>query len=75
MDDRLNELLAFSSEILPKLIFSRVSVKSIFFLLIPALITATLYERSKQNFSDYLYYVILDGLMMFSGLLMLILGI
>jgi len=31
---------------------------------------ALLYRRAKQDFSDYLYYVVLDGLMMFSGLLM-----
>ena len=44
----------------------------IFLLIIPGLITAALYRESKSNFSDYLYYVVLDGLMMFSGLLMLI---
>lgn len=44
----------------------------IILLLIPGVIVATLYQRAKRDFSDYLYYIVLDGLMMFSGLLMLI---
>jgi 4-hydroxybenzoate polyprenyltransferase len=44
----------------------------ILLLLIPGIIVAALYQRSKRDFSDFLYYVVLDGLMMFSGLLMLI---
>jgi 4-hydroxybenzoate polyprenyltransferase len=44
----------------------------ILLLLIPGILTALLYNRAKKDFSDYLYYVVLDGLMMFSGLLMLI---
>ena len=51
------------------------TVYAILILLIPGLITATLYGYAKKNFSDYLYYFVLDGLMMFSGLLMLILRI
>jgi 4-hydroxybenzoate polyprenyltransferase len=41
-------------------------------LLIPGGITGALYGYAKRNFSDYLYYFVLDGLMMFSGLLMLL---
>jgi 4-hydroxybenzoate polyprenyltransferase len=41
-------------------------------LLVPGAILAALYQRAKHDFSDYLYYVVLDGLMMFSSLLMLI---
>jgi 4-hydroxybenzoate polyprenyltransferase len=44
----------------------------IFLLLIPGIITAVLYKEAKRNFSDDLFYIVLDGLMMFSGLLMLI---
>jgi 4-hydroxybenzoate polyprenyltransferase len=44
----------------------------IMLLLVPGAIVAALYQQAKHNFSDYLYYVVLDGLMMFSGLLMLI---
>ncbi|HVU54041.1 MAG TPA: UbiA family prenyltransferase [Puia sp.] len=44
----------------------------ILLLLIPGILTAWLYNRAKRDFSDYIYYVVLDGLMMFSGLLMLI---
>jgi 4-hydroxybenzoate polyprenyltransferase len=48
------------------------SVLSIVYLLIPGVILSLLYNYAKRNFSDYLYYFILDGLMMFSGLLMLV---
>lgn len=44
----------------------------IFLLVVPGLILAALYHETKRNFSDDLYYTVLDGLMMFSGLLMLI---
>lgn len=36
-------------------------------LAIPLLIMGLLYERSKSNFSDYLYYFLLDGLMALSA--------
>jgi 4-hydroxybenzoate polyprenyltransferase len=39
------------------------------FLLIPGLIVLALYKTAKRNFSDYLYYFVLDGLMMLSALL------
>jgi 4-hydroxybenzoate polyprenyltransferase len=41
-------------------------------LLIPALILSLLYYPSKKNFSDYLYYFMLDGLMMLSVPLLLL---
>lgn len=41
-------------------------------LLIPGIMVAALYNYAKKNFSDYLYYFILDGLMMLSALLMLV---
>ena len=44
----------------------------IILLLIPGLILAALYPETKRNYSDYLYYVVLDGIVMLSGLLMLI---
>ena len=40
--------------------------------LLPGVITGALYPYAKRNFSDYLYYFVLDGLMMFSGLLMVV---
>ena len=43
---------------------------NIVILLIPALVLISLYKYAKRNFSDYLYYFVLDGLMMFSGLLL-----
>ena len=43
---------------------------NIILLIFPALLAAGLYGHAKRNFSDYLYYFILDGLMMLSGLLL-----
>lgn len=48
---------------------------AIIMLLIPGIITASLYNYARRNFSDLLYYFILDGLMAFSALLVLISGI
>ncbi|MFI5186378.1 MAG: UbiA family prenyltransferase [Chitinophagales bacterium] len=48
------------------------SVPSIIALLIPCILSAAIYDYAKKNLSDYLYYFILDGLMMFSALLMLV---
>jgi len=45
---------------------------AILILLIPGIIVGSLYPRAKKNSSDYLYYLVLDGMTMFSGLLMLI---
>ncbi|HET9745694.1 MAG TPA: UbiA family prenyltransferase [Chitinophagaceae bacterium] len=44
--------------------------RHIMFLLVPAIILVPVYKYAKRNFSDYLYYFVLDGLMMFSGLLL-----
>jgi 4-hydroxybenzoate polyprenyltransferase len=57
------------------LLFTGFSLLSVTVLLIPGAILAFLYPYAKRNFSDYLYYFVLDGLMMLSGLLMLILPI
>jgi 4-hydroxybenzoate polyprenyltransferase len=54
------------------LIYYGFSVLDVIFLLIPGVIAAAIYQSAKKSFSDYLYYFILDGLMMFSSLLMLI---
>ena len=39
-------------------------------LMLPAFILISLYKYAKRNFSDYLYYFVLDGLMMMTGLLL-----
>jgi 4-hydroxybenzoate polyprenyltransferase len=39
-------------------------------LVIPAVLLIGLYKYAKRNFSDYLYYFVLDGLMMLPGLLL-----
>jgi 1,4-dihydroxy-2-naphthoate octaprenyltransferase len=44
-------------------------------LLIPGGILCSLYSYAKQHFTDFLYYFVLDGLMMLSGLLLLVLPI
>ncbi len=41
-------------------------------LLLPGWVVAALYRYAKSHFSDYLYYFVLDGLMMLSALLMLV---
>lgn len=41
-------------------------------LAIPTILLGILYGPSKQNFSDYLYYFVLDGLMMLSAPLLLL---
>ncbi len=48
------------------------SLQQIIALLMPAIILAFLYYPSKKNHSDYLYYFILDGLMMMSAPLLLL---
>jgi len=48
------------------------SILEISVLLLPVLILSFLYYPSKRNFSDYLYYFILDGLMMLSAPLLLL---
>jgi 4-hydroxybenzoate polyprenyltransferase len=49
------------------------SFTAIFILLIPGAITAFLYSHARKNFSDFLYYFVLDGLMALSAMLSLIL--
>ncbi len=44
----------------------------IFLIGLPGIILSGLYNYSRKNFSDYFYYFVLDGLMMFSGILMLL---
>jgi 4-hydroxybenzoate polyprenyltransferase len=47
-------------------------LQDVILLLIPGVITLLIYEHSKKNFSDLLYYFVLDGLMMLSALLMIL---
>lgn len=48
------------------------SAFTIVLLLIPGVIVLSLYNYARKNFHDYLYYFVLDGLMMFSSLLTLV---
>jgi 4-hydroxybenzoate polyprenyltransferase len=48
------------------------TITDIIMLLIPGIIVAILYPKAKASYSDYLFYFILDGLMMLSALLMLV---
>jgi 4-hydroxybenzoate polyprenyltransferase len=52
------------------LLFSGVSGMTVFLIIIPGIILFTLFKLAKKSVSDYLFYLILDGLMMFSALLM-----
>jgi 1,4-dihydroxy-2-naphthoate octaprenyltransferase len=47
---------------------------TILMLLIPGALTAFLYSYARRNFSDLLYYFVLDGLMALSALLTLLFG-
>ncbi len=52
-----------------------ISLTGLMVLLIPGLVLSFLYRYAKLHFSDYLYYFILDGLMMLSAILMLFIKI
>lgn len=54
---------------------SGMPLPDIILLLTPGGIVALLYNDARRNFSDYLYYFVLDGLMMLSGLLLILLHI
>jgi 4-hydroxybenzoate polyprenyltransferase len=57
------------------LLFYQYSILTVSILLIPGIITAALYNYAWKNFSDILYYFVLDGLMALSALLTLLMGI
>ncbi len=67
-------LLVFSASTLLLLNYN-FTFTSVILLLIPGAVTAGLYNYGRRNFSDLLYYFILDGLMAVSAILMLIAGI
>ncbi len=54
------------------ILFSYIGPAFTIALLIPGIILSLLYYYSKKHFSDYLYYFILDGLMMLSAPLLLL---
>jgi 1,4-dihydroxy-2-naphthoate octaprenyltransferase len=55
------------------LLYYDYSFFNVLLLIIPGIITAGLYNYAKQNFSDMLYYFVLDGLMALSAFIMLLL--
>ncbi|HLG41404.1 MAG TPA: UbiA family prenyltransferase [Chitinophagaceae bacterium] len=57
------------------LLFYHYSQFTVYVLLLPGIITALLYNYARRNFSDLLYYFILDGLIALSPLLTLVTGI
>jgi len=57
------------------LLYCGYELKSIVVLLIPGIIVGLLYNYANKNFSDTLYYFVLDGLMALSAMLMLIPGL
>ncbi len=57
------------------LVFSGLSYISVIALVFPGIFLLALFPYAKQSQSDYLYYFVLDGLMMLSALLMAILPI
>lgn len=75
----INRLFVFSFLLFvlftSNLILYKIMIPYIIVLLVPGLIVAVLYQQAKKNHSDYLYYIVLDGLMMFSSLLTLFMSI
>jgi 4-hydroxybenzoate polyprenyltransferase len=57
------------------LLFTGDSVITVLTLIIPGILLFSLYRQAKHSQSDYLYYFILDGMMMVSALLMALLPI
>lgn len=57
------------------MLYCNYSFISVAVLIIPGIITASLYNYARRNFSDVLYYFVLDGLMALSAIIMLIPGI
>jgi 1,4-dihydroxy-2-naphthoate octaprenyltransferase len=55
--------------------FSGIPAIQVFIMIIPGIVLVSVYRISKRSVSDYLYYFVLDGLMMLSALLMAILPI
>jgi 4-hydroxybenzoate polyprenyltransferase len=56
------------------LLYYDFSLIRVVILLLPGIITAAVYNYARKNFSDTLYYLVLDGLMALSAMLMLIPG-
>lgn len=56
------------------LYFKGFSGTAVMMMLIPGVIVALLYDYARNHFSDYLYYFVLDGMMMFSSLLTLLIS-
>ncbi len=75
----INRLFAFSLVLFAvfTILLSQYTIPywQVIVMLLPGLMLASLFQPSKRNFSDYLYYLVLDGLMMFSSLCMLLLSI
>lgn len=53
-------------------LYNTLSLITIIALFVPGIVLALLYYPAKKNFSDYLYYFVLDGLMMMSAPLLLL---
>lgn len=54
------------------LLLSHFSTITVLLLVVPVVLLSLLYYPAKKNFSDYLYYFVLDGLMMLSAPLLLL---
>lgn len=70
--DRLFWLSVFVVAATSILLLDYLSAAEVIALLIPLVILSLLYYPSKKNFSDYLYYFVLDGLMMLSAPLLVL---
>jgi 4-hydroxybenzoate polyprenyltransferase len=66
-----SSIIAFFASTI-SLYFFEFSMLIVACLILPGIIVALLFNQAKRNFSDYLYYFVLDGLMMFSSALTLL---
>ena len=57
------------------LLITGISLWKVALLILPGIILFFIYDKAKKSVSDYLYYFVLDGLMMLSALLMVIASI
>ncbi len=57
------------------LLLTGLPLTPVIILLVPGILAAILYNYARRNFSDMLYYFVLDGLMALSALVMLVTGI
>lgn len=70
--DKLFWIIQLAVLVTGLVLFNWLPLLSVLILLFPAVILALLYNASRQNRSDYLYYFLLDGLMALSAAILIL---